>query len=197
MLLGKIIHSNDHLEYLCQIYRADEIEPPPEPGDFAIGQFVSIDLPEGSSMIGLIFNTQLFNPDFGRLGPRLSPESDLEIFSPDFLEERAVLISIVAVGTSHPDGIVSQTPPTLTPDPDARVHRLGVDEIRNFHVHNDRLHLGYIPLLIRRRASTTQELLLLVIDQLGILFPAQERLLALLRDDLLWQARVAPLGGDA
>lgn len=197
MLLGKIIHSDHHLEYLCQIYRADEIENPPAPADFAFGQLVSVQLPDGSDLIGLIYNTHLFNPEFGRLGPRLSPERDLEIFSPDFLEERAVLVSIAAIGSIQPDGTASQAPPALAPDPDARVHRLDDDQIRNFHLLNDRLQLTYLPPLLNRRKSTTLELILMLIDRLKSLFPDQERLLSLLQDDLLWQARVAPIGGEA
>jgi hypothetical protein len=144
MLLGKVIQSNDHLDYLCQIYRGDEIEQPPEPQDFGVGQFVSIELPDGSQMIGVIYNTQLYNPDFGRLGPRLSPQKDLEIFSPDFLEERALLISIVALGTLSEQGQPSQAPPVLTPEPDARVHRLDDPDIRRFHLVEEHFQLACI-----------------------------------------------------
>ena len=37
----------------------------------------------------MIYNTILMNPEFGSLGPRLSPKSELEIFSPDYLNEKA------------------------------------------------------------------------------------------------------------
>ncbi len=197
MLLGKIIHSDDHLDYLCQIYRTDEIEAPPTPQDFALGRFVAIELPDGSRMIGVIYNTQLFNPDFGRLGPRLSPENDLEIFSPDYLQERAVLVSIAAIGTLEADGSPNQAPPKLTPEPNAHVHMLHDDETRIFHLHHDRLQFAYAPRLLSRQSSVILEVLLILLDQLEVLFPDQARLLSLLRDDLLWRSRVAPVGGEA
>jgi hypothetical protein len=196
MLLGKIVQSNDHLDYLCQIYRVDEVERPPTPKDFAFGRFAGIDLPDDYRLVGVIYNTQLFNPDFGRLGPSLSPEADLEVFSPDYLQERAVLVSIGALGTLAPDGSSHQGPPSLTPEPDALVHDLSEDEFRSFHLEGDRLQLAYAPLLLARHSATIPELLLLTLEQLTEYFPDQARLLALLRDDLLWRARVAPIGGE-
>jgi hypothetical protein len=197
MLLGKVIQSNDHLDYLCQIYRGDEIEQPPEPLDFGVGQFVAIELPGGSRMVGVIYNTQLYNPDFGRLGPRLSPQNDLEIFSPDFLEERAMLVSIAALGTLNEQAQASQTPPIMTPEPDALVHRLDDPEIRQFHLVEERFQLAYAPRLLGNGHRSIPELLLTIIDRLRELFPDQAGLLALLQDDLLWRARVSPIGGEA
>jgi hypothetical protein len=197
MLLGKIIHSNDHLDYLCQIYRVDEVDRAPELEDFAVGRFVAIHLADGSQIVGVIYNSQLFNPDFGRLGPRLSPENDLQVFSPDYLAERAVLVSIAALGTLRSDGTAVQTPPALTPEPDAQVFRLDQNDIRSFHLVQDRLQLAYAPLLLTRRSSAINELMLIVLEQLGELFPEQQRLLSLLRDDLLWKARVTPVGGES
>lgn len=197
MLLGKVIQSNDHLDYLCQIYRGDEIEQPPEPQDFGVGHFVAIDLPGGSKMVGVIYNTQLYNPDFGRLGPRLSPQKDLEIFSPDFLEERAMLISIAALGTLSEQAQPSQAPPVLTPEPDARVHRLDDTDIHRFHLVEEHFQLAYAPRLLGNGHRSIPELLLSIIAKLRELFPDQEGLLALLQDDLLWRARVAPIGGEA
>jgi hypothetical protein len=196
MLLGKIIQSHDHMDYLCQIYRTEEIEQAPSAQDYAFGQFVAIDLPGGDRMIGIIYNTQLFNPDFGRMGPRLSPESALEIFSPDYLEERALLIAIAALGIMKPDGTSRQGAPALTPEPDALVHRLSDEGVRSFHLLNNRLQLSYAPLLLGRRINIITELILIIIRQLNELFPDQQKLLRLLHDDFLWQARVAPVGGD-
>jgi hypothetical protein len=76
------------------------------------------------------------------------------------------------------------------------VHALSDDEIRSFHLHQDQLQLAYAPLLLARRLSGITEVMLIIIDQLNLFFPEQSRLLTLLRDDLLWRARVAPIGGD-
>ena len=87
--LGKLIKSNSHIDYVCQIYGPGEVEAPPAPADYAFGTFVSIPLDNAANdLIGLIYDTQLFNPDFGNLGPRLSPVPDLAAFSPDYLAEK-------------------------------------------------------------------------------------------------------------
>ncbi|HKS71446.1 MAG TPA: hypothetical protein VJQ45_13565, partial [Ktedonobacterales bacterium] len=48
--------------------------------------------------IGLIYDTILLNPAFGALGPRLSSDAQNALFAPDYLAERAVLVSILLLG---------------------------------------------------------------------------------------------------
>ena len=48
--------------------------------------------------VGVIYDTQLLNPDFGSLGPRLSNEAQVEVFSPDYLSEKAVLVHLLMLG---------------------------------------------------------------------------------------------------
>ena len=99
--IGKIVKSNTHVDYVCRVYNAGEVHPLPEPSEYSFGTFVSIQLEEngapGGELIGVIYNTLLLNPDFGNLGPRLSPRQDTEIFSPDYLSETATLVGIIAV----------------------------------------------------------------------------------------------------
>ena len=95
MILGKVIKSNGHVDYVCQIYGPGETALPPAPEDYAFGTFVRIALPDEASLIGLVYDTILMNPEFGNLGPRLSPSADLEIFSPDYLREKVVLVGLV------------------------------------------------------------------------------------------------------
>lgn len=88
MPVGKIIKSNSHIDYICQIYGPGEVEAPPTSADHAFGTFVRIPLDgTANDLVGLIYDTQLFNPDFGSLGPCLSPTPDLAAFFPDYLAE--------------------------------------------------------------------------------------------------------------
>src|SRR5947207_7922030 len=48
--------------------------------------------------VGVIYDTQLLNPAFGSLGPRLSTETQVELFSPDYLSEQAVLVHLIMLG---------------------------------------------------------------------------------------------------
>ena len=105
MHIGKIIKSNAHTDYVCQVYSPGEVKTPPSPTDYAFGTFVRIPLDtEQGHLVGVIYDTVLVNPDFGNLGPRLSPAPDLAVFSPDYLAEKVTLVGITAVGMLSLEG---------------------------------------------------------------------------------------------
>jgi hypothetical protein len=204
MRIGKIVKSNTHVDYVCQVYGPGEIvEPHPSPEDYAFGTFVQVGLsadsaqtaPGSSYLVGLIYSTILMNPEFGNLGPRLSPPADLEVFSPDYLREQATLVGIVAVGQVTPGG-TQQGVPHLAATVGAEVAAMGADEVRAFHMSppdND-LALAYTPLLLAQGDPLVPHLLLNVINRLDDLFPGQHRQLAVLRGNLAWKTVVTPVG---
>ena len=118
MFIGKIVKSDSHISYVCQIYGPREVEVEPGPADYAFGRFVrvavrsvqnddpasSLDIALGISQdpatyaVGVIYDTILLNPAFGSLGPRLSNETQVELFSPDYIAEKAVLIYVMILG---------------------------------------------------------------------------------------------------
>jgi len=195
MPLGKIIKSNTHTDYICQVYGPGEVETPPAREDYAFGTFVRVELGDDRWLVGIIYDTMLFNPDFGRLGPRLSPEPELAVFSPDYLNEKATLVGIAAVGMMDAAGNVVQGVPTLAASTDALVERMTGDQVRTFHQGNSMPQLAYAPLLLAQGSPLALPLLQTVIARLMALFPNQADLLAVLQDDLAWKAQVCPLGG--
>ena len=42
MYIGKIVKSDSHINYVCQIYGPREVELEPSPADYAFGRFVRI-----------------------------------------------------------------------------------------------------------------------------------------------------------
>lgn len=197
MLIGKLVKSNAHSDYICQVYGRGEIETPPNPADYALGSFVRLPLDVGHGhLVGLVYDTQLFNPDFGSLGPRLSPAADLAVFSPDYLAEKLTLVGISAIGAVSANGAVSHGLPPLAAQIDALVERMDEAAICAFHQTTDgHVRLGYAPLLLAQGSALTHHLLLNVIDQLAALLPQQSAQLAVLRSQLAWNALVGPLGG--
>lgn len=207
MRIGKIVKSNTHVDYVCQVYGPGEIEPPPSSEDYAFGTFVRVALasPHSSAgtgaeppgvenyLVGLIYSTILMNPEFGNLGPRLSPASDLEIFSPDYLSEQATLVGIVAVGQATSNGIYQGVPP-LAATVGAEVERMDANQVQAFHQTGDGLALAYAPLLLAQGDPLVPHLLLNVINRLDGLFPDQARQLAVLRGNLAWKTAVTPAG---
>src|SRR5437899_12314706 len=97
MFIGKIVKSDSHINYVCQIYGPREVELEPGPADYTFGRFVrvavrseqsddpnlKVDLALGihhapkTYAIGVIYDTILLNPAFGSLGPRLSNETQV------------------------------------------------------------------------------------------------------------------------
>ena len=195
MPLGQIIKSNSHTDYICQVYSPGEVETPPAREDYAFGTFVRVELGNDRWLVGIIYDTMLFNPDFGRLGPRLSPEPELAVFSPDYLNEKATLVGIAAVGMMDAAGNVVQGVPALAASTDALVERMTDDQVRTFHQGNPIPQLAYAPLLLAQGSPLALPLLQTVIARLMALFPNQADLLAVLQDDLAWKAQVGPLGG--
>jgi len=196
--IGKIIKSNSHTDYVCQIHGPGEVEAPPSSADYTFATFVRIPLDEdGGYLVGLVYDTVLLNPEFGNLGPRLSPAPELAVFSPDYLAEKATLVGITAVGTLAPDGTAAHGVPPLAAQIDALVERMDDDAIRRFHRSpgGNSVMLGYAPLLLALGSPLSRHLLLHAVDRLTALFPDQEAHLSVLRGELTWQAVIGPVGG--
>lgn len=195
MVLGKVIKSNSHTDYVCQIYAPGEVVQPPARDDHSFGTFVRIGLDERRWLAGLIYDTLLFNPEFGRLGPRLSSQSELAVFSPDYLNEKTTLAGVVAVGLFDLPGRVLQGVPRLAANTDAFVEQMTEAEVALFHQPNALFQLAYAPVLLSLGSPLSLHLLRFVTEHLTDLLPAQSRLLTILRDNILWKAQVGPLNG--
>ena len=96
--LAKIVKSNSHVDYVGRIVDALETPSAPHASDYGFAQFVSIPLEDGSEVIGIIYNSQLINPEYGNFGPRLSPALDNSVLSPDYLNEQGLLVGILLLG---------------------------------------------------------------------------------------------------
>ena len=225
--IGKIVRSESHVRYTCQVYGAGETDEPPTPADHAFGAFVRIPLragpqrpdtlapPPGDALapggaagagwaVGLVYDTILLNPAFGALGPRLSTDEQVALFSPDYVAERAVLVSILLLGVVTPASgaapRVTHGAPDLAPDLGAVVSALGDDEIRAFHYFADEprgkpyLHMGYLPLAVTQGHPLLPLALLRVIDRLEALFPEQRPLLSIVKRNFAWRLKVQSAG---
>ncbi|HLZ07192.1 MAG TPA: hypothetical protein VKT80_01275, partial [Chloroflexota bacterium] len=134
MEIGRVVGSHDQIDYVVQIHGPGDVANPPSLDDRAFGRFVQI--PVGiDRVIGVIYTTQLINPAYGTFGPRLSTESELPIFSPDYLAETATVVGVVIVGTAHRRGSVveyDQDTPVGAPDIDATVSVLPDKDVLAF-----------------------------------------------------------------
>ncbi len=197
--LGKIVKADSHTKYVCQIYGKNEVQADdvPQARDYALGTFVNIELSSNQGhLVGLVYDTMLLNPDFASLGPRLSPERELQVFSPDYLNERAILVSVLSIGYVDPAGHVQQGVPRLAASSDAEVEVMSDAQIKYFHQWNgDSLCLGYLPVLIRTDNPIMSYLARHVLENLAALLSEFGTELSVLSDELLWHTQIGPLGG--
>ena len=232
MFIGKIVKSDSHINYVCQIYGPREVEVEPGPPDYAFGRFVRIavrssqlddpdttlDLALGISQepvtyaIGVIYDTILLNPAFGSLGPRLSNETQVELFSPDYISEKAVLIYVMVLGMMELRPTLSESPgvlstmhgvPLLSLELGSEIETMTDEEVRAFHFFSDAagsdtqtpyLHMGYLPHIIAQRNSLLPMVTLRIIDQLERLFPQNLSLLSIVKRNFAWRLKVETTG---
>lgn len=196
MVIGTIVRSNSHISYLCRVYGKLETVAIPPPEDYAFGTFVTLAPVEGSPvrLVGVVRDTILLNPDYGNLGPRLSSEEDLAVFSPDYLNEKGVLVDVLILGWLQ-GGEVHHTVPPLAAQVGAQVERMEEGAVVGFHRDaRGRFVMGYLPQLITGNDPMVASLLLAILDRLEPSFPGQQRVIGVLRTNLAWKARVVPAG---
>jgi hypothetical protein len=133
--LGKVVKSNSHCDYVVQVDDGQDVAHPPCPEDCGFGQFVSFDNDSRHWAVGLVYNSQLFNPLFFNSGPRLSSEPD-PLFTPDLVQETRTLLGVVLVGTLAGEagdrygvhGIPKVVVPANTP-----VYKMDQGQVHHFH----------------------------------------------------------------
>jgi len=199
IIIGKVVKSNAHIDYICQVFNPGETDLLPEPTDYTFGTFVAIELENAQGradqLIGVIYNTLLHNPDFGNLGPRLSPRAEIEIFTPDYLSETATLVGIMTLGWRDAEGRYHQGVPALSATVNNFVQRLDEPELQAFHSdENGQPALRYAQILMGQNNPLAPQLLMTIIDRLQTLFPASRRQLVVMRNNLAWKSIVQPAG---
>ena len=196
MVIGTIVRSNSHISYMCRVFGKLETESVPTPHHYAFGTFVRLRPTETSSteLVAVVRDTFLLNPEYGNLGPRLSSDEDLSVFSPDYLNERGVMVDVLVLGWVD-NGRPQHMVPALAAQVGTRVEAMTDDEVCSFHRDGrGRFFMGYLPTLMTRNDPMIAGLLLSILDRLAPDFPDQQRVIAVLRNNLAWKARVVPAG---
>lgn len=199
MQIGKIVNSTSHIDYACQIYSRGEYHPLPSPDSYAFGNFVAVDIDDSvttiSRIYGIIYDTQLVNPDFGSLGPRISTSEDIVVTMPDYITEIATLIGVFAIGWQTSDGLTYQGIPPITVALNGEVSTLDAEDVERFHQQeNGGPTLAYVPILMNQNHPLVPQLLTRIVDQLSEHFPFHQNQLNILRNNFAWKSIVQPAG---
>ncbi len=200
MRLGKVVKSNSHCDYIVQLDDAmDFIGGPPRPEDYGFGTFVKLeDNNDRHWAVGLVYNSQLLNPAFNSLGPRLSSEPD-PLFTPDLITETRTLLWTVLVGSFAPDrpdaktsdrygiqGIPRVVVPVNTP-----VYAMSNPEIHQFHQDcQGRSQFTYYSHLLKSGGTFAAQLTHQVLEELvaaNCFQGSEQRALSVLSRELAWK----------
>lgn len=190
MILAKIVKSNSHVDYVGRVIDPLDANAPPAAADYGFAQFVSMPL-EDEEVIGVIYNSQLANPEYGNYGPRLSPLPDLSVLSPDYLNEQGLMIGILLLGWRAGDVNHQGVPRRVIPV-NQEVYRLADEDVLRFHKDADgRVHLHYYSQVITHAGPFSVPLIEAIIEQLEAACAEDERQrLCVLKQALIWQRTV-------
>lgn len=197
--LGKVVKSNSHCDYIVELDDEKSYDNPPKPDDYGFGSFVKLESKGRHWAVGLVYNSQLFNPMFLNMGPRLSSDPD-PVFSPDLIDETRTLLGTVLIGT-----LVTQNgnsygihgiPRVIVPV-NTVVYKMSQDEVYRFHLNEQmRPQFCYYSHLLKCggtfAAQLTQQVLTELIET-KLFTGADERALNILCKELSWKTTMGAM----
>jgi hypothetical protein len=199
--IAKIVKSNSHVDYVGRVIDPLDASEPPGVDDYGFAQFVSLPLDAGGAceVVGVVYDTQLVNPEYGSLGPRLSPREEIAVLSPDYLNEQGVLVGILLLGWRERGGASAAAregraqsrhgvPRRVIPV-GQDVYAMADAEVQEFHRgEDDAVVLSYFSQVVAHAGAFALPVVEAVISQLEGAATAQDRQrLCVLRRSLSWQ----------
>ena len=197
--IGSIVSSNSHLDYVVEVYKDRDCDRPPELHEREFGQPVFIKKTINgaeNAVMGVIYDTQLVDPDQGRTGPRLAQDDQAQ-FTPGYIEERTTLAGVALLGTAAitEDRTItdpSQQMPRWTLEVEDTVFHCPDELTASFHTVDGELQLAYIDRLVDIAGDLGDEVVVALINRLRSTLPeddSKQRVLDVVEQNIQWQAR--------
>ncbi len=197
--IGSIVSSNSHLDYVVEIFKERDCDRPPELHEREFGQPVFIKKTVNGTehaVMGVIYDTQLVDPDQGRTGPRLAQDDQAQ-FTPGYIEERTTLAGVALLGTAPitDDRTIanpSHQMPRWTLEVEDTVFHCPDELTANFHTVDGQIQLAYIDRLVDIAGDLGAEVIVALIDRLRNTLPdddQSQRVLDVVEQNIQWQAR--------
>ena len=193
--IAKIVASRSHVDYVGRVVDRLDAEGAPGADDYGFAQFVRVPVAEGQEVVGVVYDSQLSNPDYGSFGPRLSSPTELRVLSPDVLNERGVLLGILLLGwrervaTDEAKWVGHQGVPRRVVPVGQDVFRMVEEDVDGFHRGDDgSMRLHYFSQAVAHAGAFAAPLVESVIEQLEpACTPAERQRLCVLKKSLVWQ----------
>jgi len=152
MKIAKIVSSNSHIAYIGRVLEPRDGDEVPGPDDYGFGRFVVMP-GDGSSIVGVICDSRLVNPEYMNYSPRTTSMPALGALKQDLVDEKKALVGILLLGTMN-DGVALQQIPERVVPAGQFVFTMTQDEIDKFHSgNNGSLQLHYFPNLLANAGS--------------------------------------------
>ena len=199
LAIGSIVNSESHMDYTVEIYNSHAVEREPKPHEYGFGQPVFVHTTvDGTDhvVMGVIYDTQLVDPDQGRAGPRLAGD-DQRQFTPGYVEEQTTFAGVALVGTAEvaPDDSIRDPDhgmPSWTLSVEDEVLRCPDGVMAAFHTDDDGdLRMAYWDRLLAVAGDLGAEVTVAVIGHLRSVFEDGEknqRVLDVIEQNVRWQS---------
>lgn len=186
--IAKIIKSNSHVDYIGRVIDRLDVDAPPQAQDYGFAQFVSLPVDDEFEVIGVVYDTQLVNPEYGQFGPRLSPPADLAVLSPDYLNEQGVLIGILLLGWRAWGATQMSVPRRVIPV-GQDVYAMGEAQVDEFHRDREgHVRLHYYSQIVAHAGAFAVSLVEAILEQLeASCTPEERQCFCVLKRSLAWQ----------
>ena len=190
--LAKIVKSNSHVDYVGRVIDALDADESPSATDYGFAQFVTMPLEDGSEVVGIIYNSQLINPEYGNFGPRLSSVADNSVLSPDYLNEQGLLVGVLLLGWRDSSKTNHHTVPRRVISVNQDIYRLSDEDVKSFHMDaQGHVHLHYYSQIVTHAGPFSSSLIEAIIEQLEpVCEPEERQRLCVLKQALVWQRTV-------
>lgn len=196
--IGSVVSSNSHLDYVVEVYKERDCDRPPELHEREFGQPVFIKkVVDGTerAIMGVIYDTQLVDPDQGRTGPRLAQDDQAQ-FTPGYIEERTTLAGVALLGAATINEAKAIEDPThrmprWTLEVDDTVYQCPDQVTVDFHTVEDQIQLAYLDRLVDIAGDLGAEVVIALIDRLRGMLPEDDpnqRVLDVVEQNVQWQA---------
>ena len=196
--IGSVVSSNSHLDYVVEVYKERDCDRPPELHEREFGQPVFIKkVVDGTerAIMGVIYDTQLVDPDQGRTGPRLAQDDQAQ-FTPGYIEERTTLAGVALLGAATINEAKAIEDPThrmprWTLEVDDTVYQCPDQVTVDFHTVEDQIQLAYLDRLVDIAGDLGAEVVIALIDRLRGMLPEddpKQRVLDVVEQNVQWQA---------
>ena len=198
--LGAVVKSTSHCDYVVQLDTDKDVIDPPDVSDYGFGQFVTLETEQQHWAVGIIYNSQLFNPAFLTSGPQLTSTPD-PLFTPDLIQETKTLLNVVLVGslihqgklTFGQHGIPRNVVPVNTP-----VYHMDDQGRHRFHLSaENRPQFKYYGHLLSCGGTFATQLSQQVLTELsdsGLFDKSDQRALQVLCKELTWKNTLGAMG---